>query len=355
VPASGCADNTPDARASGPTRRILQLHPTLRCNLECAHCYSSSGPAVRVELDLGSVCAAVSDARELGFDVLSVSGGEPFVYRWLPELLTHARNRGMQTTVTSNGTVLTDARLDRVDGLIDGMALSVDGPPDLHDELRRSAGSFNRLCDGLTRVRERGIPFGIIHTLTERSWRHLPWVAAFAANHGAALLQVHPLELTGRAATQLGSGDPRADTLGRAYLLCKALEGRYAPDLAIQLDVLLRRDIIADPELVYAQPGGDEIPGRLPADRLGSLVLEADGTLVPVSYGFGRSYALGNIRRQSLHACWSSWESSGYERFRTLCRSVYEEIAGSDARLVNWHDIVVARSAVEPMRVLVGA
>jgi MoaA/NifB/PqqE/SkfB family radical SAM enzyme len=323
---------------------VFQVHPTLRCNLLCAHCYSSSGPRVRVELDLDVVRSAVSDARALGFEVLSVSGGEPFLYRALPELLAHARSLGMKTTVTTNGTVLTPARLERADGLIGGIALSVDGPPDMHDELRQSAGAFDRLLVGLARVRERGIPFGVIHTLTERSWRHLPWVASFAAGNGAALLQVHPLELTGRAASTLDASEPRADTLGRAYLLCKALEGRHADELKIQLDLLLRRDILAFPELIYADPAGDEHPDRLPADRLGSLVLEADGTLVPISYGFGRAYALGNVRRQPLAAAWRAWESGGYDRFRRLCRSVFEEIAASDARLVNWHDLVVARS-----------
>ena len=303
-----------------------------------------------MELELDAVRSAVSDARALGFEVLSVSGGEPFLYRALPELLAHAKSLGMQTTVTTNGTVLTPARLGRVDGLLDGMAVSVDGPPDLHDELRQSAGAFDRTLAGLARARERGVPFGVIHTLTEQSWRHLPWVASFAADNGAALLQVHPLELIGRAESGLDASEPRDDTLARAYLLCKALEGRHAGELAIQLDLLLRRDILAVPELVYADPDGDRDPDRLPADRLGSLVLEADGTLVPISYGFGREYALGNVRRQTLADAWHAWERGGYERFRRLCRSVFEEIAATDARLVNWHDLVVARSA-RPARV----
>ena len=251
----------------------------------------------------------------------------------------------MQTTVTTNGTVLTGARLEHVDGLIGGIALSVDGPPDMHDELRQSTGAFDRLLVGLARVRERGIPFGVIHTLTEQSWRHLPWVASFAADNGASLLQVHPLELTGRAASTLDAHEPCVDTLGRAYLLCKALQGRHGAELKIQLDLLLRRDILAFPELIYADAEGDADSNRLPADRLGSLVLEGDGTLVPISYGFGRAFALGNVRRQSLAAAWHAWESGGYERFRRLCRSVFDEIAATDARLVNWHDLVVARSA----------
>ena len=32
---------------------VLQLHPTRRCNLACAHCYSSSGPTLREAMRLG--------------------------------------------------------------------------------------------------------------------------------------------------------------------------------------------------------------------------------------------------------------------------------------------------------------
>lgn len=50
----------------GPTgRRILQIHPTLRCNLRCEHCYSSSGPWEHQELDLNVVGNVLSDAADM--------------------------------------------------------------------------------------------------------------------------------------------------------------------------------------------------------------------------------------------------------------------------------------------------
>ena len=46
----------------GPTgkSRIVQIHPTRRCNLRCLHCYSSSGPEVKGELP--------ADGSAHGFD-----------------------------------------------------------------------------------------------------------------------------------------------------------------------------------------------------------------------------------------------------------------------------------------------
>ncbi len=67
----------------GPTgkARILQIHPTRRCNLSCLHCYSSSSPHERDVLDVALLCDAISDAVEEGYNIASISGGEPLVYQ----------------------------------------------------------------------------------------------------------------------------------------------------------------------------------------------------------------------------------------------------------------------------------
>jgi Fe-coproporphyrin III synthase len=93
----------------GPTgsTRVIQIHPTLRCNLFCAHCYSSSGPASHTELDREIVLGLVKDAAQLGYNVVGISGGEPLLYRPLPDVLGEARRQGLATTVTTNGMMLT--------------------------------------------------------------------------------------------------------------------------------------------------------------------------------------------------------------------------------------------------------
>src|SRR5262245_52401787 len=112
--------------ASGPTRKaILQIHPSLKCNLSCAHCYSSSGPAARTELDAATVCQVISDAAAMGYEVVSVSGGEPLMYGGLEEILTHAKSLGMRTTVTSNGFFSKRERLNCLRELVDTLAISL--------------------------------------------------------------------------------------------------------------------------------------------------------------------------------------------------------------------------------------
>ena len=81
----------------GPTgiAPVLHVHPSRRCNIACAHCYSSSGPNVREEFHLELLSNCLDDAVGLGYRQLAVSGGEPLLYRQLPELLDCARGLGM--------------------------------------------------------------------------------------------------------------------------------------------------------------------------------------------------------------------------------------------------------------------
>jgi MoaA/NifB/PqqE/SkfB family radical SAM enzyme len=194
-------------------------------------------------------------------------------------------------------------------------------------------------------VRHAGIPFGFIHTLTQQNWEHLLWVAVFAARNGARLLQIHPLEVTGRAASQMTGDAPEDDVLAKVYILAFALAGRYGDTMKVQLDLLYRDHLREEPEMVYAGKPESRLDQTAPARVLGLLVLEPDGTVVPVAYGFSRRYQLGNVKEHRLVHAWSDYLANGFSAFRALCRSVWEELCAPDAPLLsNWHEVVVSRS-----------
>lgn len=330
------------AFGSGPARRIVQLHPTLRCNLRCRHCYSESGPQEEVVLDARLVCEALDDAAALGYATLSVSGGEPLLFEPLAEVLAHARALGMEANVATNGTLLSGRRFTRIAEVASGLAVSVDGPPELHDHVRASPTAWARTARGLASLAASGLPFAIIHTLTRSSWAHLPWLADLAVAHGARALQVHPLELAGRAERELAAMVPGPAERARAFLVCASLQAEHGDALLVQLDLLLRRALLDDPEVVYA---GEGSACGTPADRLGVLVLEADGVVSPVCFGFDRRFALGRLGDAPLRELWERWAAEREAPFRALCREVLEELRDDEhAQLVNWTERVVARS-----------
>jgi Fe-coproporphyrin III synthase len=326
---------------TGPTGSpVFQIHPSVRCNLACAHCYSSSSPWASRALDPAVVRDAIRDAAELGYGTISISGGEPLLYPALAELLIFCKSLGLTVTITTNGTLLEGRRLDQLVSLVDVLAISLDGNAAAHDMLRRRTGAYERLIRGLDRVRERGLAFGFVHTLTKQSWEHVEGIVDFAAGVGAQLVQIHPLEQTGRAREQLPYAACDDITLAQVYILALALNARYAGKPVVQYDVLHVATMMDFPEVIYG--GQDEVgaKGRC-AEHLAVLVLEADGTIVPMTFGFGRSYRICNVNSERLRDAWPQFAREDYSRFRNLCRHVYQKVtAPGSPRFVNWYEVL---------------
>lgn len=88
---------------------FLWAELTSRCQLECAHCYASSGPAG----DHGSMTRedwmrVLDQAAELRVEMVQYIGGEPTLHPDLPMLIEHALSRGLEVEVFSNLVHVTD-------------------------------------------------------------------------------------------------------------------------------------------------------------------------------------------------------------------------------------------------------
>jgi MoaA/NifB/PqqE/SkfB family radical SAM enzyme len=334
-----------DPQEGEALKPIIQIHPTRRCNLRCLHCYSESSPEQRDSLTTGQLTEAITDAREQGYLTASFSGGEPLMFKGLGTLLQHAKSLGMRTTVTSNGMLLNEAHLAEIAKHTDVLAISLDGVPESHDRMRNYAGAFDRMTENLQTVRASGVHFGFIFTLTQHNVDEAEWAAEFAVKQGAKLFQIHPLEEVGRAAEMLRGLRPDPVEAAFAFLEAERIRKAWGKKLFVQLDVFHRDLVAGHPERFHA----GEIPRILPvnlASCVTPLVLEADGTIVPVGYGFSRDYAIGNIREHRLRDTASAWIAHGYPAFRELCRQVYEEACRpSDLPFFNWHEMLQARAA----------
>jgi MoaA/NifB/PqqE/SkfB family radical SAM enzyme len=338
---------------SGPTGsdyRVVQIHPTLRCNLRCRHCYSSSGPNERAAVPFEVTRDALRSAADEGFNALGVSGGEPMMADGLDQLLTAAKDASMVTTITTNGMLLSRERVSALAPIVDEWAVSVDGVEPSHNRLRASRYAFDGMRRGLGALRDMGCRFGLIFTLTLTNLDELEAVAEFALAEGASLLQVHPLEAAGRAASELAPTAPDEDEIAYAFLEIARIKGRFDGALRIHLDAASRAILLADPARGFAiQPAAQTCDIPL-AELVSPIVIEADGTVVPLQYGFGRRYALGNLMQEPLPQLAKRWRSTGYPAFLALCRDTYEHhVPGPrSSPYFNWYEAVSVRSARLP-------
>jgi MoaA/NifB/PqqE/SkfB family radical SAM enzyme len=293
--------------------------------------------------------SALADARAEGYSVLSVSGGEPLLYDGLLELLGTAKALGMSTTVTTNGMLLNEERLAELIPSLDLLAISLDGKPEAHNRMRNHPRAFEVMGSRLPELRASGLPFGFIFTLTQYNMGELDWVAKFALEQGASLLQIHPLESVGRALDGLLEERPDGTEASFAFLEAARIQAMAGEQMKVQVDVTHRPSISINPEQVYASECQDLASLPL-AELLSPLVIEADGAVVPLQYGFARAYALGNLHQATLAAMIPYWRDQRLAGFRRLCRAVHQESMeekpelGEKMPFFNWYERIRSAS-----------
>ncbi|MEP6925522.1 MAG: radical SAM protein [Pyrinomonadaceae bacterium] len=333
---------------TGSEYRVLQIHPTLNCNLQCLHCYSSSSPEKKEALSLDLLRLAVSDAHREGYNVLGISGGEPFLYKPLSELMVHAKALGMITSITTNGMLFSAQRLESLKKNVDLIAISLDGIPKSHNRMRNHPRAFEIMTERLPVLRSSKIKFGFIFTLTLYNLHELEWAARFAVEQGAALLQIHPLEEAGRAKQKLVQTAPDELELSYAFLEAARLQKHWGSKIKIQFDAIDRNYILANPERIFAARAvTDDFANQRLSDLVSPLIIESDGQLVPMQHGFSRFYSLGNIKEGSLREKVSYWKSEIYPFFQDLCQTIYRDIEESkevDLPFSNWYGHITQSS-----------
>jgi MoaA/NifB/PqqE/SkfB family radical SAM enzyme len=334
---------------TGDSVNVIQIHPTRRCNLRCRHCYSTSGPEQTAELALAPLQRLLADAAAEGFNAIGLSGGEPLLYKPLLPLLRTARSLGYLTTVTTNGTLLQTRRLEALAPHLSLLAISIDGVPESHDQMRDLKGAFRTLVRGLERVRASGIPFGLIFSLTLSNLHELEWVAEFAVEQGARLLQIHPLEQVGRA-REFALLPPDDLELAFAFIEVARLQAQWGQRIVLQFDVADRTVIERDPGRAFAIDPPETAPVEAPLAALVSpLVVQDDGWVVPIQHGFSTGHAIAHLDRGSFRDQARRWKLEGHRSFLELSRRVWSQLrqAPEHQPFTNWYSAITEASAAD--------
>lgn len=144
------------------------LYANYHCNLACTYCLTESFPkAARRELGPQRMLALAGEARALGFTALGVTGGEPFLLPYLPEVLVKLASI-LPLVCLSNGTMFTRDRLERLRPLADlpaAIQLSLDRPEPVANDAMRGPENFRKVIDAIPRLVQRGVRVRIATTV----------------------------------------------------------------------------------------------------------------------------------------------------------------------------------------------
>lgn len=134
-----------------------RVYITNACNLRCIHCYKYSGNKAKNELKFCNWKEILQELRENGIQNISISGGEPFVFSGIYELIDYAvDDLGMEVTVLSNG-IKIDFKYTSTLKKLKGIQLSIDGPTEkINDEIR-GKGVYCEVMKALDKLYSIGI------------------------------------------------------------------------------------------------------------------------------------------------------------------------------------------------------
>ena len=129
---------------------ILVLEPHTRCNCRCVMCDIWKIADAR-EISAAELGRHLADIESLGVEWVVFTGGEPLMHSDLFRLAAMVSTRGIRTTILSTGLLLA-RHTGRIVETIHDVIVSLDGPPPVHDEIRRVPGAFDRLAAGVRAI-----------------------------------------------------------------------------------------------------------------------------------------------------------------------------------------------------------
>ena len=186
--------------------KFISFTVTNKCNLSCKMCgqWSEEG-YIRNHQEAQGLNLKVKDWKELVDEIaghkirfILIRGGEPFLYRGIIELLDYINSKGISLSIDSNGTALKKYAADLVRIGNMHITFSVDGPENIHDDVRGIKGNFKRikeniaLLNELERESEIKISKSICFTISQYSYKGLGEMPGVARSMGISSINIVP-------------------------------------------------------------------------------------------------------------------------------------------------------------------
>lgn len=136
----------------------------------------------------------------LGVQRVVLSGGEPLLNRDLPAIIEFFRILGIRITLLSTGLLLRSKAALIAEGVND-VILSIDGPPEIHNAIRRIPRAFETTARGVETLRTLNpdIPITCRTTIQKQNHTHLRATVAAAHTLGLNSISFLPADLSSSA------------------------------------------------------------------------------------------------------------------------------------------------------------
>lgn len=105
----------------------ISFHVVKPCNMVCKYCYATFEDfKVSKQITLEQSDIIISKLEAAGVKKITFAGGEPMLWKPLESAIIFSKLLGMTTSIITNGTLITDEWLARMEPYLDWIGISVD-------------------------------------------------------------------------------------------------------------------------------------------------------------------------------------------------------------------------------------
>jgi Fe-coproporphyrin III synthase len=283
---------------------VVVIFPHNQCNCRCVMCDIWRIREAK-EITPEDVEQHLSSFRQLGVRWFVFSGGEPQLNRKWSCLAQMLRSTGSRVTLLTAGLLL-KSQAQSITDSVDDVIVSLDGPPAVHNRIRRIPDAFEQLTEGVKALHalRPEMPVRARCTVQKANHHSLRVVVVYAKQIGLNSISFLAADLTSAAFNRSDGWSPdRVDRIALVSEEVDALESEveclireYRADLASGFVVETADKLLRIVQHFRAHLGQtNNVAPRCNAPWV-SAVIEASGDVRPCFF----HPVLGNIHRQAF-------------------------------------------------------
>lgn len=318
----------------GPRPIYAVWELTLMCDQPCQHCGSRAGAARAEELSTAKVIEVAESLARLGCKEVALIGGEAYLRKDLPEIIRALVALEIRVVMQTGGRAMTADRAAMLrEAGLSCLGVSIDGPREVHDQLRGNEGSHAAAVGALKAARAAGL-ITSANTQINRLNAHL--LEPFAEELQGYGIQSWQVQLT----VPMGRAADRPDWILEPWRVVEVIDTLAAIQLAavrehtdgVPFTVFCGNNLGyfgPHEQAMRSRPGAYEAHWQGCRAGITSIGIESDGTIKACPSLPTAPYDGGSVKDLTLEEIWQQSERVRFARDRTtdelwgFCKTCY--------------------------------
>ncbi len=274
--------------------RLAGWEITRQCNLACPHCFSAAARRPHNEFTTAAGRDLIDVMARIGVETIGWTGGEPLLREDLEELTAYAADKGIRSSITTNGILLDKERVRTLqEAGIFAIQISLDGSTPAWNHKIRGATEeeYHKIIDAVHYCREAAMPMYLAVLIGQENIDDVYDIIKLAKREGLKEVRFCGYTPAGRGKDE--HVKERLSFSSRLGDLAELIE-------TVQVDTALK---------YFFDPGFGPVPPFYNfhpcVAGMETFYLKSNGDVFPCTSLLYKQFLIGNVHKRSLEEIWN--------------------------------------------------